>query len=123
MERHVRAFNAAVGDGDWSPMLARFAEDAELHFENAPAGPFVGVDAIRQAYAGQPPAGPLGGVGAFRQAQPAQPRADRIQLLGIQENDEHHVAAAFAWSKGGTGRMLLEHDRGAVTRLTVVFDE
>jgi len=104
MERHVRSFNAAVGDGDWSPMLARFAEDAELHFENAPADPFVGLDAIRQAYADQPP-------------------ADTIQLLGIQENDEHHVAAAFAWSKGGTGRMLLEHDRGAVTRLTVVFDE
>jgi hypothetical protein len=85
-------------------MLARFAEDAELHFENAPAGPFVGLDAIRQAYADQPP-------------------ADTIQLLGIQENDEHHVAAAFAWSDGGTGRMLLEHHRGAVTRLTVVFDE
>jgi hypothetical protein len=104
MERHVRAFNAAVLDGDWSPMLARFAEDAELHFENAPAGPFVGLDAIRQAYADQPP-------------------ADTIQLLGIQENDEHHVAAAFAWSDGGTGRMLLEHDGGVVTRLTVVFDE
>ena len=42
----------------------------ELHFENVPAGPFVGLDAIRQAYADQPP-------------------ADTIQLLGIQENDEH----------------------------------
>ena len=104
MERHVRAFNAAVGDGDWEPMLARFSEDSELHFENVPAGPFVGLDAIRWAYADQPP-------------------TDTIQLLGIQENDEHHVAAAFAWSQGGTGRMLLEHDRGAVKRLTVVFDQ
>ena len=103
MERHVRAFNAAVADGDWAPMLTRFAEDAELHFENAPAGPFVGLPAIRRAYAEQPP-------------------TDTIRPLGIQENDEHHVAAAFAWSKGGTGRMLLEHDRGAISRLTVVFD-
>ena len=104
MERHVRAFNAAVGDGNWEPMLSRFAEDSELHFENVPAGPFVGLDAIRCAYVDQPP-------------------TDTIQLLGIQENDEHHVAAAFAWSQGGTGRMLLEHERGAVSRLTVVFDE
>ena len=104
MERHVRAFNAAVGDGNWEPMLSRFAEGSELHFENVPAGPFVGLDAIRLAYAEQPP-------------------TDTIQLFGIQENDEHHVAAAFAWSQGGTGRMLLEHDRGAVNRLTFVFDE
>ncbi len=103
MERHVRAFNAAVADGDWEPMLARFADDAELYFENVPAGPFVGLDAIRQAYADQPP-------------------VDTIQLLGIQENDERNVAAAFAWTNGGTGRVLLEHDRGAVRRLTVVFD-
>jgi len=104
MERHVRAFNAAVSDGDWEPMFERFADDSELRFENVPVGPFVGLSAIRQAYADQPP-------------------ADTIQLLGIQENDEHHVTAAFAWSKGGTGRMLLEHDRGAITRLTVVFDQ
>jgi hypothetical protein len=104
MERHVRAFNAAVGDGDWQPMLARFTESSELRFENAPAGPFVGRSAIEQAYAEQPP-------------------TDTIQLLGIQENDEHNVAAAFAWSQGGTGRMLLEHDRGAIERLTVVFDQ
>jgi len=104
MERHVRAFNAAVGDGDWEPMLARFTEESELHFENVPAGPFLGRAAIEQAYAEQPP-------------------TDTIQLLGIQENDEHNVAAAFAWSRGGTGRMLIEHDRGAVKRLTVVFDE
>ena len=104
MERHVHAFNAAVGDGDWEPMLARFTEDSELYFENVRAGPFLGLAAIERAYAEQPP-------------------TDTIQLLGIQENDEHHVAAAFAWSQGGTGLMLIEHDRGAVKRLTVVFDE
>jgi len=104
MERQVRAFNAAVADGEWEPMLSRFTESSEVHFENVPAGPFIGLEAIRRAYAESPP-------------------TDTIQLLGIQENDEHHVAAAFAWSQGGTGRMLLEHDRGAVTRLTVVFDQ
>jgi len=104
MERHVRAFNAAVADGDWEPMLARFSDSAELHFENAPAGPFLGLAAIRSAYAEQPP-------------------TDTVRLLGIQENDEHHVAAAFAWTSGGTGRILIEHERGTITRLTVVFDQ
>jgi steroid delta-isomerase len=103
MERHVRAFNAAVADGDWQPMLERFTQDSELRFENVPAGPYLGRAAIERAYVDQPP-------------------TDTIQLLGIQENDEHNVAAAFAWTQGGTGRMLLEHDRGAIKRLTVVFD-
>jgi hypothetical protein len=104
METHVRAFNDGVRSGDWDAMLARFADDAELRFENVPAGPFVGLDAIRGAYREQPP-------------------DDEIRLLGIQENDEHTVVAAFAWARGGTGRLVLVHDRGLVTRLTVVFDQ
>jgi hypothetical protein len=103
MEAHVRAFNAGVRSGDWEPMLARFADDAELEFENAPAGPFVGLEEIRRAYREQPP-------------------DDVILLLGIQEEEERAVAA-FAWGRGGTGRLLMEHDRGAITKLTVVFDE
>jgi hypothetical protein len=103
MKAHVRAFNHGVETGDWDAMLARFADDAEVHFENVPAGPFTGIDAIRAAYRDQPP-------------------DDRIQLLGVQENDEHTVVAAFAWLRGGTGRFVLEHNGGTVTKLTVVFD-
>lgn len=103
MEAHVRAFNAGVRTGDWEPMLARFAGDAELQFENAPVKqPIVGLDAIRRAYREQPP-------------------DDEIVLLGIQDEEER-VVAAFAWMRGGTGRLLMEHDRGTVTKLTVVFD-
>ena len=40
LQAHVRAFNDGVRTGDWEPMLDRFADDAELRFENAPAGPF-----------------------------------------------------------------------------------
>ena len=85
-------------------MLARFADDAELRFENVPAGPYVGLEEIREGYRKRPP-------------------DDEIVLLGVQEPDERTVVCAFAWSKGGTGRMTLEHERGAVKRLTVVFDE
>jgi hypothetical protein len=105
MESHVARFNEGVRSGDWEPMLAAFAADAELHFENVPAGPFVGIEEIRRGYLAQPP-------------------DDQIQLLGIQDDEQDgHVTAAFAWTRGGTGRLVLEHDRGAITRLVVIFDQ
>ena len=105
MESHVARFNEGVRSGEWEPMLTRFADDAELHFENVPAGPFVGLDEIRRGYLEQPP-------------------DDQIQLLGIQDDEQDgRVTAAFAWVRGGTGRLVLEHDRGAITRLVVIFDQ
>jgi hypothetical protein len=105
VESHVARFNEGVRSGDWEPMLARFADDAELHFENVAVGPFVGLDEIRESYLEQPP-------------------DDRIQLLGIQDDGQNaRVTAAFAWLRGGTGRLVLEHDRGAITRLVVIFDQ
>jgi len=92
----VRAFNHGVRSGDWEPMLVQFENDAELRF---PRVAFRGIDEIRRAYLEQGP-------------------DDEIVLLGVQED-----VAAFAWSKGGTGRMLFEIDRGAIAKLTVVFDE
>ena len=105
MESYVARFNGGVRSGDWEPMLARFADDAELEFENLPAGPFVGRDAIRRGYLGQSP-------------------DDEMHLLGIQDDElDCRVTAGFAWARGGTGRLVLEHDRGAITRLVVVFDQ
>jgi steroid Delta-isomerase len=104
LDRHVRAFNHGVRTGDWEPFLVLFDDDAELRFENVPAGPFHGIDAIRTAYREQPP-------------------DDEIVLLGAQDDGDRTITAAFAWSKGGTGRMILVHERGLVTSLTVVFDE
>jgi hypothetical protein len=105
MESHVARFNEGVRSGDWEPMLAQFADDAELRFEGAPAGPFVGLEAIRGGYLAQPP-------------------DDRIQLLGIQDDEaDGRVTAAFAWKRGGTGRLVLEHERGAIARLVVIFDQ
>jgi hypothetical protein len=105
MEAHVARFNEGVRSGDWEPMLAAFADEAELQFENVPAGPFVGLDEIRRGYLAQPP-------------------DDQIQLLGIQDDQQdRRVTAAFAWARGGTGRLVLEHDRGAITRLVVIFDQ
>ena len=104
LDRHVRSFNHGVRTSDWEPFLTQFADDAELRFENVPAGPFTGIDAIRTAYREQPP-------------------DDEIALLGAQDDGDRTITAAFAWLKGGTGRMVLVHERGLVTSLTVIFDE
>ncbi|HEV8102183.1 MAG TPA: hypothetical protein VGP69_00450 [Gaiellaceae bacterium] len=103
LQAHVRAFNDGVRTGDWEPMLGRFAAAAKLRFENTPAGPFIGLEAIRSAYREQPP-------------------DDEIRLLGVQDRDERTAVAAFAWLNGGTGQLVLTHDRGEITALTVVFD-
>ena len=46
LEEHVERFNAGVRSGDFGPMVAAFAEDAELVFEGYPVGPFSGRDAV-----------------------------------------------------------------------------
>jgi hypothetical protein len=105
MESHVARFNEGVRSGDWEPMLAHLADDAELHFENVPAGPFVGLQEIRRSDLERPP-------------------DDQIQLLGIQDDEQdNRVTAAFVWTRGGSGRLVLEHDRGAIKRLVVIFDQ
>jgi steroid delta-isomerase len=104
MQSHVRAFNFGVQTKEWGTMLARFADDAELRFDGIPVGPFIGIEAIRKAYDEEPP-------------------DDEIVLLGIQDDPERQVVVAgFAWQEGGPGRLVLEHDRGVITRLTVIFD-
>ena len=97
----MRAFNDGVRTGDWETMLRGFADDATMVF---PQFSVEGLDAIRAAYREQPP-------------------DDEIRALGIQENGDHEVVVGFAWTRGGTGRLELEHDRGLITKLTVVFDE
>jgi steroid delta-isomerase len=104
VEAHVRAFNHGVRHGDWEPMLRRFADDACLRFENVPIGPYEGIDEIRGAYRDAPP-------------------DDEIRLLGIQDEDDGRVVTTvFAWTRGGTGRMVLELDAGLIRTLTVAFD-
>jgi hypothetical protein len=55
LDRHVQTFNAAVRSGNFSPLVALFAEDATLEFVGVPAGPFHGREAISAGYAAHPP--------------------------------------------------------------------
>ena len=79
LEEHVRRFNEGVRTGDFTRMAAGFAEDAEMHFEGVPAGPFIGRDAIQAAYREQPP-------------------DDEVEILGAEDRDG---VARYAWRRDG----------------------
>jgi steroid delta-isomerase len=66
LDAHVRRFNEAVRLGDFAEMVRGFAADAEMVFEGVPVGPFVGRDAIAEAYARQPPSDEVRLLGAPR---------------------------------------------------------
>jgi steroid delta-isomerase len=79
-------------------MVAAFSEDAELRFEGIPVGPFVGRDAIADAYRAQPP-------------------DDEIVLLGAD--------GTYAWAgRPGVpaGQMFLTERDDEIARLVIRYD-
>ena len=105
LAEHVERFNEAVRSGDYGPMLAAFAPDAEMRFEGAPVGPFVGRDAIAAAYAAQPP-------------------DDEVMLLTEPRVEGDTEESDYAWKSEGTraGRMILTSREGQISRLVVTFE-
>ena len=103
---HVARFNAGGVGGDFTEMVSFLAPDARMEFVGAPAGPFVGRDAIAAAYREQPP-------------------TDEILLLGEPRLEGDCVVADYAWAGDGrrAGRLLLEARDGEITRLTVTFEK
>jgi hypothetical protein len=100
IDEHVASFNEGVRTGDWSSMLARLADDAELHFEGIPVGPFTGRNAIGEAYRTQPP-------------------DDEIVLL---EHDGE--SAVYAWAKEPAhpaGELHLTVRDGEIAKILVVY--
>ena len=105
LDEHVERFNAAVRSGDFAPMLENFADDATMAFEGVPVGPFVGKDAIAEAYRAQPP-------------------DDELDVLDVRE-DGDTVVAGYAWRREPetrAGELRLTVDGGRITRLVVTFD-
>jgi len=97
LEREVEAFNEGVRTGDWSPLVALFAEDAVLEFDGIPVGPFHGREAIAEAYRSMPP-------------------DDEILLLD--------GGPRYAWSKEPerpAGELRLEERGSRIVRLLVVY--
>jgi len=80
-------------------MIHALSEDAELSFEGIPVGPFVGRDAIGEAYRAQPPDDEivlLDGDGTYAWA--GQPEVPAGQLF-LTERD------------GEIARLVIRHDR------------
>jgi hypothetical protein len=104
LDRHVDLFNQAIRTGDFAPMLEQFTEDAELVFEGVPVGPFVGKQAIADAYAANPP-------------------DDEVEILSFEESPDPIVATTPGGRRGPRGR---PHDRHAagdeIAKLVVTFD-
>jgi hypothetical protein len=105
LDDHVERFNAGVRSGDWEPMIAGFAEDAEMEFRGVPVGPFVGRDAIASAYREQPP-------------------DDELRILERRDSPGL-VEARYAWlaePDTAAGEMFLTHEGGSIRKLVVTFD-
>jgi hypothetical protein len=105
LDEHVRRFNDAVRSGDFRAMVAGFTPNAEMVFEGAPVGPFVGRDAIAEAYVRQPP-------------------TDEVRLLGAPHVDGERVESEYAWAAAGTraGRMIVTTRGSLIARLVVTFE-
>jgi hypothetical protein len=106
LRRHVELFNAGVRSGDFSSMLAQFADDAELVFEGVPVGPFRSREAIATAYRDRPP-------------------DDEIEVFDVRERDDE-IAAGYAWRKQASvraGELRITPAGQAIGRLVLTFDE
>jgi steroid Delta-isomerase len=105
LERHVQLFNEAIRTGDFGPMLAHFTDDAELVFEGIPVGPFVGKQAIADAYAANPP-------------------DDEVEIISVEES-ENPLVAHYAWRADAgreAGRMIITPRGDEIARLVVTFE-
>ena len=95
LELHVEKYNEAVRTSDFAPLLAMYADNAVLSFDDLPLGPFHGRSEIRAAYSRRPP-------------------DDTMWLIDMHEVGDDAVTASFEWEAGGTGEMYLRWDGGRV---------
>ena len=100
--RHVDAFNAAVRDGDWAAFAERFSPDAVMRLQGVPVGPFVGHEAIAQAYRESPP-------------------SETLTATSVETTADVDTVR-FRWDGGGgTGVMLLRWRDTRIAELVVTF--
>ena len=105
LDRHVELFNQAIRTGDFAPMLEQFTDDAELVFEGVPLGPFVGKQAIADAYAANPP-------------------DDEVEILSVEDSEP--IVAHYAWRADEgreAGRMIITPRGDEIAKLVVTFDQ
>jgi hypothetical protein len=103
---YVGMFNAAVASGDFTPLLARYTDDAVLRFENVPP------DSSTLEYSGRK---------AFTAAYSENPPDDQIELIGDLVADGGHVVTGFAWRRDQSAGVLdLTLTDGLISRMIVI---
>jgi hypothetical protein len=105
LDEHIRRFNEGVRTGDFTRMAAAFADNAEMHFEGVPAGPFVGREAISAAYRDRPP-------------------DDEVEIFDPEERDGL-IVARYGWRRDEgrqAGEMRISQRNGQIQKLVVTFD-
>ena len=99
---YVGRHNLGVRAGDWEGVGELLTDDALFELDGVALGPFVGREAIVDAYRRQPP-------------------DDEVRVLDVEEDDSS-VRAGYAWSREPdveAGRLVLELDGGLIARLVV----
>ncbi|HEY2673324.1 MAG TPA: nuclear transport factor 2 family protein [Rugosimonospora sp.] len=102
VDEHARLFNESVRTGDFTGFVGTFAPTAVMRFINLPAGPYVGRDAIADAYADQPP-------------------DDTMSIVDVREVGPDTAQVEFAWDRGGTGSMTVSWHDDRVIDLTIAL--
>jgi steroid delta-isomerase len=104
VDDHIEVFNAAVLTHDWSAFVGRFTDDAVVEFVGPPAGPFVGREAIAEAYEQSPP-------------------DDTIEPNGFPTVELEELVVPYRWvSTGASGTMRFTERGDKISRLVITFD-
>jgi ketosteroid isomerase-like protein len=108
VREHERLFNEAVRAGDFTDFMKTFTEGAVMSFDDMPHGqqfgPFMGREAIAEAYATRPP-------------------DDTMTIWSVEEVSADTADARFDWDAGGGGAMRVKWQDGLVAGMTISFRE
>ena len=103
---YTAAFNDSVTRGDFGALLARFADDASIRFENVPGAgvlEFTGRAAYTSAYEHRPP-------------------DDYIDVAGPVSEDGAAVVIPFVWRRDqAPGTLRITVAGGVIRRMVVTF--
>lgn len=107
LRRYVAGLNHGVRSGDFAAMLAELADDARLVFEGIPVGPFLGSEAIAEAYRTRPP-------------------DDELELLSVHEDGDGTASGEYAWSErpgSPAGEVVVTARAGRITHVLVRYGD
>lgn len=99
---YVALHNEGVATGSFAPMLALFDDDAELYFEDLPIGPYLGRNAIAEAFCQLPP-------------------TDELEILEISSYDSGG-RAIYGWQSDpgrAAGDIHMDINDGRIRKLTI----